>query len=65
MNTVSKGIIEIKGIGEETALSLNEMGIYTIDQLLEYFPFSRIHCACLDSYTCLVNRGERRADREQ
>lgn len=39
MDTLSKEIIEIKGIGEETALSLNEMGIYTINQLLEYFPY--------------------------
>ncbi|HHW38844.1 MAG TPA: ATP-dependent DNA helicase RecG [Bacillales bacterium] len=39
MDILSKEIIEIKGIGEETALSLNEMGIYRIDQLLEYFPY--------------------------
>ncbi|WP_458413936.1 ATP-dependent DNA helicase RecG [Schinkia sp. CFF1] len=39
MNTLSEGIIEIKGIGEETAQSLHEMGIYTIQELLEYFPY--------------------------
>ena len=39
MNILSKEIIEVKGIGEETALSLNEMGIHSIEQLLEYFPY--------------------------
>lgn len=39
MNILSKEIIEIKGIGEETALSLNELGIHSIRQLLEYFPY--------------------------
>lgn len=39
VNTLKQNIIEIKGIGEETAELLNEMGIYTIEQLLEYFPY--------------------------
>ncbi|MDX8365027.1 ATP-dependent DNA helicase RecG [Cytobacillus sp. IB215665] len=32
-------VTSIKGIGEETALSLNDMGIQTVLDLLEYFPY--------------------------
>lgn len=30
---------EIKGIGPKTILSLNSLGIYTLDDLLNYFPY--------------------------
>lgn len=30
---------EIKGIGPKTVLSLNSLGIYTLDDLLNYFPY--------------------------
>ena len=30
---------EIKGIGPKTLLSLNDLGIYTIDDLLSYYPY--------------------------
>ncbi|MBM7586795.1 ATP-dependent DNA helicase RecG [Bacillus pakistanensis] len=30
---------ELKGIGEETAIQLGEMGIYTINDLMEYIPY--------------------------
>ncbi|WP_017753689.1 ATP-dependent DNA helicase RecG [Calidifontibacillus oryziterrae] len=39
MNKLKQNITNIKGIGEETANALNEMGIYTIEQLIEYFPY--------------------------
>ena len=36
---LDQSITEIKGIGEETARSLNEIGIFTISHLLEHFPY--------------------------
>ena len=39
MNNLQQPITEIKGIGEETALQLNEMNIYTINDLIEFFPY--------------------------
>lgn len=43
METVKKNlqnpISVIKGIGEETAKVLNELGIYTVSDLLNYFPY--------------------------
>ncbi|HHY74588.1 MAG TPA: ATP-dependent DNA helicase RecG [Bacillus bacterium] len=39
MNNLNEEIINIKGIGEETASTLNEMGIHTIRELLQYFPY--------------------------
>lgn len=32
-------IQNVKGIGEETALQMNQMGIYTVLDLLEYLPY--------------------------
>ncbi len=32
-------VTAIKGIGEETAIALHDMGIDTIEQLLYHFPF--------------------------
>jgi ATP-dependent DNA helicase RecG len=32
-------VTKIKGIGEETAKALNDMGIHTIVDLIEYFPY--------------------------
>ncbi|NSL51221.1 ATP-dependent DNA helicase RecG [Calidifontibacillus erzurumensis] len=39
MNRLNQSIINVKGVGEETALQLNEMGIHTIGELIEYFPY--------------------------
>lgn len=32
-------ITDVKGVGEETATLLNEMGIFTVSHLLEHFPY--------------------------
>ncbi|PAD70253.1 ATP-dependent DNA helicase RecG [Bacillus sp. 7586-K] len=39
MNTLSQPISSLKGVGDETEQLLNEIGIYTIEDLLEYFPY--------------------------
>ncbi|WP_102347903.1 ATP-dependent DNA helicase RecG [Bacillus sp. Marseille-P3661] len=39
MNTLKQSITAVKGIGEESAIQLNEMGLYTVEDLLEYFPY--------------------------
>lgn len=39
MEKLKQPVTEIKGIGEETASTLNDMGIFSIQQLLEYFPY--------------------------
>ncbi len=31
-------LTDIKGVGEKTALSMNKLGIYTVDDLINYFP---------------------------
>lgn len=36
---VQVSITDVKGIGEETAALLNEMGIFTVSHLLEHFPY--------------------------
>ena len=36
---LKQSVTVLKGIGEETAESLAEMKIYTIQDLLEYFPY--------------------------
>lgn len=36
---LKQSVINIKGIGEETAVSLAEMNIHTIENLLEHFPY--------------------------
>jgi ATP-dependent DNA helicase RecG len=38
-NVLQQSVIAIKGIGEETAEALREMGIVTIEDLLNHFPF--------------------------
>lgn len=38
-NLLAQGVDALKGIGKETANSLAEMGIYSIKDLLEYFPY--------------------------
>lgn len=39
MNTLSQPISSLKGVGDETEQLLNEIGIYTIEDLFEYFPY--------------------------
>jgi ATP-dependent DNA helicase RecG len=41
VKTPNKGLTiqNVKGIGEETALQMNQMGIYTVLDLLEYLPY--------------------------
>ncbi|WP_028398976.1 ATP-dependent DNA helicase RecG [Ectobacillus panaciterrae] len=34
-----EAVTNVKGIGEETALLLNDMGIFTVQDLLEHFPY--------------------------
>jgi ATP-dependent DNA helicase RecG len=38
-NLLSRDVGVLKGIGKETANSLAEMNIYSIKDLLEYFPY--------------------------
>jgi ATP-dependent DNA helicase RecG len=38
-NRLAEPISNLKGVGEETEHLLNDVGIYTIDDLLEYFPY--------------------------
>lgn len=38
-NVLKLPVTDIKGIGEETRLELNELNIYTISDLLEYLPY--------------------------
>ncbi|GIW49589.1 MAG: hypothetical protein KatS3mg080_0200 [Anoxybacillus sp.] len=38
-DVLQQTVTAIKGIGEETAIALHEMGIDTIEQLLYHFPF--------------------------
>ncbi|MFT4413526.1 ATP-dependent DNA helicase RecG [Fredinandcohnia humi] len=38
-NNLTLSIDHLKGIGEETALQLNDMNIFTIEDLLLYFPY--------------------------
>ncbi|WP_416826883.1 ATP-dependent DNA helicase RecG [Ectobacillus polymachus] len=37
--SIQTPITQIKGIGEETARQLEEMGLYTVQNLLEHFPY--------------------------
>ncbi|WP_216828026.1 ATP-dependent DNA helicase RecG [Alkalihalobacterium elongatum] len=39
MNEIAQPVTNIKGVGEETAKQLGNLGIYTIGDLLEYYPF--------------------------
>ncbi|WP_462409237.1 ATP-dependent DNA helicase RecG [Neobacillus sp. Marseille-QA0830] len=39
MNELNEPVTALKGIGEETAASLSEINIFTIQDLLEYFPY--------------------------
>lgn len=39
MNRLVEPISYIKGVGEETEQLLNDIGIYTINDLIEYFPY--------------------------
>lgn len=39
MNKLLEPISELKGVGSETSELLNDVGIYTIQDLLEYFPY--------------------------
>ncbi|MCP3739056.1 ATP-dependent DNA helicase RecG [Rossellomorea sp. BNER] len=36
---LKNNVQDLKGIGEETAIQLGEMGIYTINDLMEYVPY--------------------------
>ena len=36
---LKQSVTVLKGIGEETAENLAEMKIYTVQDLLEYFPY--------------------------
>lgn len=38
-NRLAEPITNIKGVGDETKDLLNDIGIYTIEDLLEYFPY--------------------------
>ncbi|UOY93674.1 ATP-dependent DNA helicase RecG [Ectobacillus sp. JY-23] len=37
--SLQDAVVAVKGIGEETALQLNEMGIITVSDLLHYLPY--------------------------
>ncbi|WP_409305384.1 ATP-dependent DNA helicase RecG [Peribacillus sp. SCS-155] len=39
ISELNDSVTVIKGVGEETAQSLNEMGIYTVSDLMEHLPF--------------------------
>lgn len=39
INRLVEPITHLRGVGEETAVLLNDMGIYTINDLIEYFPY--------------------------
>lgn len=39
MTQLSSPVSEIKGVGAETTVALNEMGITTVSELLEYLPY--------------------------
>lgn len=44
MNEIlDKSIINIKGVGEKTLKLLNEMGVYTVRDILSFFPRTYIH----------------------
>ncbi len=38
-NIILEPVDTLKGVGKETAISLNEMGIHTIMDLLDYLPY--------------------------
>jgi ATP-dependent DNA helicase RecG len=38
-NVLKQSVSVVKGIGEETTISLNEMGIYSVIDLLEHIPY--------------------------
>ncbi|MBM7603359.1 ATP-dependent DNA helicase RecG [Metabacillus crassostreae] len=39
INRLVEPITTLRGVGEETAVLLQDMGIYTINDLIEYFPY--------------------------
>ncbi|MBD1380009.1 ATP-dependent DNA helicase RecG [Metabacillus arenae] len=39
MTSLQDSLSNIRGIGQETQLTLNEMGLYTVQDLLGYFPY--------------------------
>ena len=48
---------DIKGIGEKKIALLNKLGIFTVNNLLEYFPYSYIDTTKFKKMKYFKNKG--------